>query len=176
MTENNLVDPSSVVLVSGGARGITAQCVVHLAERARCKFILMGRSSLDEIAIPGAEAVRDEAGLKRLIMQNMQASGEKPTPQKIQRTYKAFTARREISETLQAVKAAGGEAEYLSADITDALELQQKLAGPVSRLGPISGIIHGAGNLADKFIEKKTSSDFDLVFSPKINSGSRFFR
>ena len=169
MTENNLVDPSSVVLVSGGARGITAQCVVHLAERARCKFILMGRSSLDEIAIPGAEAVRDEAGLKRLIMQNMQASGEKPTPQKIQRTYKAFTARREISETLQAVKAAGGEAEYLSADITDALELQQKLAGPVSRLGPISGIIHGAGNLADKFIEKKTSSDFDLVFSPKIN-------
>ena len=169
MTHGELVQPSSVILVSGGGRGITAQCVVRLAERAHCKFILLGRSSLEDMPIKGADAVEDEAALKRLIMENIITSGEKPTPQKIQRTYKAFIARREIIETIAAVKAAGGDAEYLSVDITDTVELQQKLAGPVFRLGAISGIIHGAGNLADKLIEKKTSSDFDLVFSPKIN-------
>jgi NAD(P)-dependent dehydrogenase (short-subunit alcohol dehydrogenase family) len=169
MTHGELVQPSSVVLVSGGGRGITAQCVVRLAERAHCKFILLGRSSLQDNPIQGSDTVQDEASLKRLIMEDMISKGDKPTPQKIQRTYKAIIARREIIETLQAVKAAGGEAEYLSVDITDPLELQQKLEGPVSRLGSISGIIHGAGNLADKLIEKKTSSDFDLVFSPKIN-------
>ena len=43
---SGFVQPSSVVLVSGGARGITAQCVVKLAERADCKFILLlGRSA-----------------------------------------------------------------------------------------------------------------------------------
>jgi len=42
-------------------------------------------------------------------------------------------ARREIIETIAAVKAAGGDAEYLSVDITDTVELQQKLAGPVFR-------------------------------------------
>jgi NAD(P)-dependent dehydrogenase (short-subunit alcohol dehydrogenase family) len=169
MTPTELVQPSSVILVSGGGRGITAQCVVRLAERAHCKFILLGRSSLEDIPVKGADGVTDEAALKRLIMEDIIASGEKPTPQKIQRTFKAFTARHEIVETLQAVKAAGGEAEYLSADITDPADLQQKLAGPVARLGTVTGIIHGAGNLADKLIEKKTSSDFDLVFSPKIN-------
>jgi NAD(P)-dependent dehydrogenase (short-subunit alcohol dehydrogenase family) len=163
------IQPSSVVLVSGGGRGITAQCVVKLAERAHCKFILLGRSSLDGAEPKGAESIQDEAGLKRLIMENIIASGDKPTPQKIQRTYKAIAARREITETLQAVQQAGGQAEYLSVDITNPVELQEKLAGPVQRLGAITGIIHGAGNLADKLIEKKTGSDFDLVFSPKIN-------
>ena len=169
MTQAELLQPSSVVLVSGGGRGITAQCVIKLAERAHCKFILLGRSSLDDAGLKGADDVQDEARLKRLIMEDILTRGEKPTPQKIQRTYKAIIARREIIETLQAVKQAGGEAEYLSVDITDPVELQEKLAASVSRLGAISGIIHGAGNLADKLIEKKTANDFDLVFSPKIN-------
>jgi len=33
----------------------------------------------------------------------------------------------------------------------------------------VTGIIHGAGVLADKLIEKKTSEDFDAVCSTKIN-------
>ena len=169
MTSGAPIEPSSVVLVSGGGRGITAQCVIKLAERAHCKFILLGRSSMEGSEPQGAETVRDEAGLKRLIMEDITASGDKPTPQKIQRAYKAISARREIAATLLAVRQAGGQAEYLSADITNPSDLQEKLAGPVQRLGPISGIIHGAGNLADKLIEKKTASDFDLVFSPKIN-------
>lgn len=169
MSPNNLINSSSVILATGGARGITARCVVELAERSHANFILLGRSSLDENIpdIPGT--VQEESEIKRRIVDAMQAQGEKPTPQKVQRTFRSVQSRREIEETIHAVESAGGHAEYISADITDAAALQQKLAEPVHRLGPVTGIIHGAGSLADKLIEKKSEKDFETVYSPKIN-------
>ena len=169
MNQEELIQPSSVVLVSGGARGITAQCIIKLAERAHCKFILVGRSSAAVSEPESVKGITNEAEIKRRIMLDMQSNGDKPTPQKIQRVYKNIIASREIEETLQAIKHAGGAAEYICADITNGTELNQKLAEPQQRLGHVSGIIHGAGNLADKLIEKKSSSDYDTVFSPKIH-------
>ena len=169
MTHQALVQSSSVVLVSGGARGITAQCVVKLAERAGGNYLLLGRSALDGYEPEGAIDCQDEAALKLCIMEDLKSKGEKPTPQKVQRIYKGITAKREIEATLRAVKNAGGHAEYIPVDITCQPDLEEKLAEPVHRLGPITGIIHGAGNLADKLIEKKSVSDFEVVFSAKIN-------
>jgi acyl transferase domain-containing protein len=163
------INSSSVVLVSGGARGITAQCVIHLAARSHCKFILLGRSGYDEIEPDWARNVADEVELKRRIMGNLQAGGEKPSPSKIQKVYKSIQSGREVGETLRSVREAGGQAEYLSVDITNRANLQEKLPAMVNRLGPVTGIIHGAGNLADKLIEKKTEMDFDTVYSPKVN-------
>ena len=37
------------------------------------------------------------------------------------------------------------------------------------RLGPITGIIHGAGTLADKRIENKTEKDFETVYAAKVH-------
>lgn len=164
----NLLNSKSVVLVSGGGRGITAQCVVRLAERAKCKFILLGRTVLEGALPAWAEQTHGEAEIKRKIMEELLAKGEKPLPAKVQKTYKGIVARKEIRETLAAVRQAGGQAEYVSVDITDAQAVREKLAEPVFRLGPVTGIIHGAGNLADKLIEKKTIQDFETVYSPKV--------
>ena len=169
MTQDKLVHPDSVVLVSGGARGITAQCVIRLAERTGCKFILLGRSSLEGQEPEGSALCLDEARLKQLIMDDLKSKGEKPTLPKVQKAFKAITTRREIRDTLAAIETAGGKAEYIQVDISNGPELREKLAGPVQRLGPIKGIIHGAGNLADKLIEKKSLSDYEMVFSAKIN-------
>ena len=84
MTAKNLVQPSSVVLVSGGARGITAQCVVRLAERARCKFIFLGRSSAADPVPDWARDCPGEAELKQRILSDLKARGEKPSLQKLQ--------------------------------------------------------------------------------------------
>jgi NAD(P)-dependent dehydrogenase (short-subunit alcohol dehydrogenase family) len=168
MVKKNLVTSNSVVLVTGGGRGITAQCVVRLAERAKCKFILVGRTSIDEPLPAWVEQTGDEADMKRKVMEDLLAKGEKPLPTKVQKIYKGIVARKEIRETIQAVEQAGGKAEYVSVDIADAQALQEKIAEPVFRLGPVTGVIHGAGNLADKLIEKKTMQDFDSVYSPKV--------
>ncbi len=169
MSDHNLVGPSSVVLVSGGGRGITAQCVIRLAEKAHCKFILLGRTSLSDSLPEWAREEKDESALKRRIMEHLQAGGETPTPPKIQKMFRRIQAQVEIEATLEAVLKAGGQAEYVSADVTDAKSLQEKLAEPIFRLGKVTGIIHGAGSLADKRIEKKSIQDFESVFSPKVD-------
>jgi len=169
MKTKEIINSSSVVLVSGGAKGITAKCVIELANYAHCKFILVGRSLLDFIEPEWAGGCEKETELKHLIMENLQKSGNKPTPSDVQNSYRSIISRREIISTLEAIQSAGGDAIYLPVDITNKEDLQNKLPGCVDKFGPITGIIHGAGNLADKLIEKKTEKDYDLVIEPKVN-------
>jgi acyl transferase domain-containing protein len=50
------------------------------------------------------------------------------------------------------------------------------LADVIARFGAITGIIHGAGNLADKRIEKKSIQDFENVYAAKIKGLENLFR
>lgn len=162
------IRPASVFLVSGGAKGITAKCVIKLAQQHLCKFILLGRSELLETEPDFAHNCFDEATLKKRIMEYLLSTGEKPTPMSVQKLYNQLASSREIKETLAAIQQAGGEAEYISVDVTDTLALNQKITATVERMGEITGIIHGAGNLADKLIEKKTEQDFEKVYTAKV--------
>jgi NAD(P)-dependent dehydrogenase (short-subunit alcohol dehydrogenase family) len=167
MNKPSYVNSSSVVLVSGGARGITAQCVIKLAQAAKCKFILLGRSApvdLPEYARNG----HTDAELKRCIMEDIQSRGDKALPAKVNSVFRSIQATREIHQTVEAVNAAGGQAQYLSADITDLEALRSGLASATATMGAVTGVVHGAGSLADKLIEKKTEQDFESVYSPKI--------
>ncbi|MDJ0716615.1 MAG: SDR family NAD(P)-dependent oxidoreductase [Prochloraceae cyanobacterium] len=162
------IDRSSVFLVSGGAKGITAQCVIKLAEYYQCKWILLGRSELLEVEPNWAKDCVAAPELKKRIMQDFLAKGEKPKPIEIERLYKKIASSREIEQTLSTLSQLGSKAEYLSVDVTDAIALQNSVAAAVDRLGAITGIIHGAGNLADKLIDKKTEADFEKVYSAKV--------
>lgn len=162
------IDSSSVFLVSGGARGITAECVIRLAQQAPGKWILLGRSRLAATDPSWAEGCTEEAELKKRIMQSMQAQGEKPTPKAIQQQYKSIVTSRDIRKTLSALNQAGNQAVYLNVDVTDLDGLRQALS-TVAHWGKITGIIHGAGNLADKWIENKTEQDFENVYTAKVH-------
>ncbi len=83
--------------------------------------------------------------------------------------FKNIRAQQEIRTTIKAVQNTGSEVEYIEADVTNKASLEEKLQKSVQRLGKISGIIHGAGNLADRRIEKKTLRDFETVFYPKVD-------
>lgn len=168
MTVQTQIRPSSVFLVSGGAKGITAKCTIRLAQKHPCKFILLGRSQLVENEPEFAQGCFDDATLKKRIMDNLISLGTKPTPISVQKIYNEITSNREIKETLTAIKNAGGDAEYLSVDVTDTATLKVKLSQIVAQTGAITGIIHGAGNLADKLIEKKTEADFEKVYTAKV--------
>lgn len=159
---------SSVFLVSGGAKGITAKCVIKLAQHHGCKFILLGRSQLLDTEPDFAIDCYEEAVLKKRIMEYFLSQGEKPTPMSVQKMYKKIVSSREIKATIAAITEAGGEAEYLSVDVTDVDALKGKISHIVERTGAITGIIHGAGNLADKLIEKKTPEDFEKVYNAKV--------
>lgn len=175
MIGRKLVHSDSVVLVSGGARGITARCVIKLAERARCQFILLGRSPADMPAVGFDPHDLDDAELKRRIAADLSAQGEKPAPPKIQKIFSAIRSSQEIRATLDAVAQAGGQAEYLRVDVADP-RLAEQVREVSARMGPVTGIIHGAGTLQDKLIEKKTESDFETVYTPKVTGLENMLR
>ena len=85
MVGKTLISPDTVVLVSGGARGITAQCVIKLAHHTPCKFILMGRTSVNEPLQDWALDCPDDAELKRRAMTRLTADNKKATPQAVAR-------------------------------------------------------------------------------------------
>jgi hypothetical protein len=149
--------------------------VVKLAERAHCKFILLGRSSAEMPPVDFNPEGCDDPELKRRIAGDLSAKGEKPAPARIQKIFSGIRSSQEIRATLRAVEDVGGQAEYVRVDVADPC-LPEQLAGSVRRLGPVSGIIHGAGTLVDKLIEKKTESDFETVYTPKVTGLDNLLR
>ena len=164
--------PVELVVVSGGARGITARCVVTLAARYGWQFVLLGRTSTADPLPAWAATVTDEGELKRMLAAELAhepgRDGAPVRPPEIQRAYEHVRARIEIDATLDAVARAGGEAEYLCADVADDA-LGERLAPVIARRGGVvSGILHGAGAIADRRLEEKTAADFDRVYAPKL--------
>lgn len=163
------IGSDAVFAVSGGARGITAQCVVEMARRFRCRFILLGRTDVTTPEPSWAAQTGDRQELQKRYVAAAMANGEKPHPQTIRREIDRVLAGREVQATLQQVQAAGGQASYFSADITDQGQLAQTLDTAQYRVGKITGLLHGAGNLADKYIENKTLADFEYVYGAKVD-------
>ena len=156
-----------VVVVSGGARGVTSACVVAWARATQARFVLLGRSVLQPE--PSAcEGIDDDAGLKRALLDAARGAGETPSPQALQAQVGSVLAGREIRTTLAAVQRAGAEARYASVDVTDRASLEAVLATVRSEWGPIRGLVHGAGVLADRRIAEQTDEQFDRVWGTKI--------
>jgi NAD(P)-dependent dehydrogenase (short-subunit alcohol dehydrogenase family) len=168
MTKSAITE-NSVVLVSGGGRGITAECVKQLAGAYPCRYILLGRSPINVADSDPELSNTSDAELKSHLMKQMSADGKKPSPQVIEKQFRQIRAAQEINVTLTAIKDSGATAEYLPVNISNPETLRSNLKPVVDRLGPVTGIIHGAGTLADKRIEKKTAEDFDAVVSPKVD-------
>jgi len=169
---------ASLFLASGGAKGITAQCVTKLAQCYQSTFILMGRSPYSAEPEPNWSAgVPDEKALKQQAMDTLTTAGEHPTPKRIQRMVKDILSQREIAATLRAIEGAGGHAIYVNADVTDAAAAHAGVEQARQQLGAegdgtlpqITGIIHGAGVIADRPIAQKTEADFELVYSVKVD-------
>lgn len=172
-------DDTTVFVVSGGAKGITAACVTALAERYGCRFVLVGRSRYDESPEPAwAENESDERALRRRAIAHLQAQGETPDPGTVRRMAREVCSRREIAGTLREVAAAGGEAVYARADVTQQRELREAVTGGLGRLGVdrVDGVIHGAGVIADRRIEEKTAEDFELVYGVKVDGFENLLR
>lgn len=169
MNNKPVITKNSVVLVSGGARGITAQCVIKLAQHHPGNYILLGRSSIDEPIPYWAEACPDDAELKRRIMVALSKKEEKPKPQIVEKMFQGIRAHQEIESTLSNIRRTGSNVEYVSVDVSNKAMMKECLAELLKRYGKVTGVIHGAGSLADRRIEKKTEKDYETVISPKID-------
>jgi acyl carrier protein len=166
MSENP-IKKDDVVVVSGGARGVTAASIIRWAHATQASFALLGRTPLKAESAAVAQA-QDDAAIKRALLAEFKAAGEKPTPAALGKAAKGVLANREIRQTLADLEAAGSRAKYISVDVTDPNLLSIVLEEVREDWGPIKGLVHGAGVLADKRISQKTREQFDLVFNTKV--------
>ncbi|NQS91123.1 MAG: polyketide synthase dehydratase domain-containing protein [Chloroflexi bacterium] len=152
-------------LVSGGGKGITAANVIALAKNYKSRFTLIGRSALLKEEPSWSLNLEQESDLNKSALTFYKEKGQPLTPKQLKSEVKQVLSSREINQTLTAIEDAGGTGQYLELDITDGSALEKNLK---PHLPEINGILHGAGVLADKYIDEKTEADFDLVYGVKI--------
>jgi NAD(P)-dependent dehydrogenase (short-subunit alcohol dehydrogenase family) len=157
--------PGDVVVLSGGARGVTAEVTVALARAFRPTLVLLGRSPAPEPEPDWLQPLTTETEIKREL--GARANGD-ATPRLIGEQYRLVAARREVRRTLDRIEAAGARALYRAVDIRDAATVAALLTALRTELGPIRGLVHGAGVLADALIEDKTGEQFDRVYGTKV--------
>lgn len=161
------LDHRDVVLVSGGARGVTAASVIALAKQTQASFVLVGRSALgDEPS--AAHGQTTDVALKRALLADAQRQGIKPTPRQLEQQVRRVQADREIRATIAAIEAAGSRVVYQAIDVRDSAELGALLDRVRTDFGPITALVHGAGVLADARLSRKTIDQFDQVFGTKV--------
>jgi NAD(P)-dependent dehydrogenase (short-subunit alcohol dehydrogenase family)/acyl carrier protein len=165
-TRQTLV-PGDLVVVSGGARGITAEVALALAETYKVNLLLLGRSQ-EPAPEPGWLAgLESESELKRAIVEHLGADAGL-TPRAVAEEYRRVTARREVMANLKRLRSAGTAVRYCSVDIRDADQVAACVGQARRDLGPVRGLIHGAGVLADRLLADKTLEQFDQVYSTKV--------
>ena len=154
------------LLVTGGARGVTAATLKELAKSFRPRLVIMGRTPLT----PGEEPrwLRDKTDAAAIRQALFERAGQnKPGPRELASQSTRILAEREIKANLAALERTGAKVTYISGNFMDADALNAALGNIKKTYGPIYGFIHGAGVLADGLLVDKSDEDFDLVFDTK---------
>jgi acyl transferase domain-containing protein/NAD(P)H-dependent flavin oxidoreductase YrpB (nitropropane dioxygenase family)/acyl carrier protein len=161
--------PESVVLLTGGARGITALAAVALARRARCHIALVGRSAPPpENEDPLTMGVVDARALRRIFLDR--APGSKPA--ELERQVRRVLAERDARATLAHIREAGGSVTYTALDVRDNEKFAAYIDGLYERHGRIDGVVHGAGVIEDRLVADKTNESFGRVFDTKVQAAA----
>jgi acyl transferase domain-containing protein/acyl carrier protein len=161
------ISRDSVVVATGGGRGVTAACLVALARAHGGHYALLGRSAIEEESAATA-GIEDDAALKKALL--AQAGTKRPTPAELGKQVARLRASREVRATLDAIRAAGAEVSYVVADVNDRAGLARTLDEVRKTWGPITALVHGAGVLADKLVSDKTVEQWVAVFDTKAGS------
>jgi acyl transferase domain-containing protein/NAD(P)H-dependent flavin oxidoreductase YrpB (nitropropane dioxygenase family)/NAD(P)-dependent dehydrogenase (short-subunit alcohol dehydrogenase family)/acyl carrier protein len=167
--EQLTIDSNSIVLVTGGARGITAEIALELAQRFQPKLILVGRSVFESNDADGLPAHFDERQLKTALIGQLKEKGVSPTPAIVERELNSILNGREMRVNLEKIMKAGSEVEYHSLDVGNESEFGDFIEQLYQRKERIDVVIHGAGIIQDKLIRDKPLKSFEQVLKPKIN-------
>ncbi|MFL6262406.1 MAG: SDR family NAD(P)-dependent oxidoreductase [Thermoanaerobaculia bacterium] len=115
--------PQDVLLVTGGGKGIAAECALDLARASGARLALLGRS-LPE---------RDP----------------------------------ELAANLERMAAAGVQAVYLPADVTDRAAVRAAVERAEAELGPVTAFLHGAGTNTPRGLSALDRDACLRTFAPK---------
>jgi len=158
------LDSDSVVVVLGGAQGITPHIVSRMAKESPCHYVLLGRSEKKESDAEYAAFETIEDIQKHLIEQKVLTK-----PKEIQAEATRIFKAGQIDKALGQIEETGAKATYMSVDVTDGEAFGRILAEIKEAHGNIDGLIHAAGILEDKLFRSKEVDSFERVYKTKVS-------
>ncbi len=164
-TRELALEEGDLVVISGGARGVTAAVSVALARKYRPTLALLGRSPLPADEPDWLKGLDTEAEIKKAVLSH---SDTPPAPIELQQQYDQILAGREIRSTLDNILKAGATPLYLPVDLRDEQAVTATINNLQEQYGAVKGLIHGAGVLADKLITDKSREQFLAVYDTKV--------
>ena len=165
------LDRDSTVLLTGGARGITAAVALELARRYRPNLVLIGRSPLPEDREESDTfGISHSAELKAVLIARLRREGRPASPATVESAYRRLMRDREIRGNIERLKESGARVSYNAVDVRDEGGMKGVLDDIYRRFGTIDGVVHGAGVIQDKRIVDKTPESYDRVFGTKVES------
>ena len=157
-----------VVVLTGGARGVTAEVACALATESKPTLVLLGRSPAPEPEPTWLVGVTGEADMKRALLEHGFEGRGTPTPTDLEAAYRRHVANREVTDTLARINRAGARAVYRSVDVRNGAAVAAAFDEIHASFGPVRGLIHAAGVLEDRWIDDKTVDQFERVFDTKV--------
>ena len=153
----------STWIVTGGARGVTAECARELGRKFGLKLALVGSTA--PVAVEEAWLSLDEAGIRDLkgrVMLDAKSRGTDPRS-----AWKTVEKSIEIGKSLAKFRSAGVNATYFACNLSDAAAVKTLVHSVARDIGPVRGIVHGAGFESACRFEKKTVDGLEATLGPK---------
>ena len=159
-------------VVTGGSRGITAECALELGKRFQLKLHLLGTTPQSPVDPTwrdlSAEALKQ---LRTDVMRQAKAAGRS-----MEGEWSRIQKNIEIDRVLRTFAAAGVEATYHACDVGDRDSLAAVLDMVRRTSGPIEGVLHGAGVERSGGYEKKSRENVDATLRSKVDGALNLAR
>ena len=157
------IDEDDIVLITGGARGVTAQVAAALARRKPCHLVLWGRTERKDLEEWALQDCR-EFELKGILMERENFS----SPKELEAAYQSLLRQRELAANIQILEDLGAKVHYQVVDVSVESQMRQAFEEIEGSLGKPTVIIHGAGVIADKLVDHMREDEFLSVLDTKI--------
>lgn len=164
------LEAGAVVLVTGGARGITAEAALALAEREPAlTLVLAGRTNAAEEEAETA-GLEDPRALRRAMLERRRERGLQASAAAVEPEVRMLLRAREVRRTLARLRATGAHVDYRVCDVSDPEGLTALVGALYAAYGRLDGVIHGAGVIEDRLVRDKTLDSFDRVVATKAGA------
>ena len=160
------LDANSVVLATGGARGVTAVMMDALLRDHQCTVVALGRSELE-----AGPSDTNNADVEREFYDHFLRNHPNASAAEMKKQFDRARARWEAHETIERLSSLGGRVEYLVADVTDREQVADVVRQILSKFGRIDLIVHGAGVQTSKRLEYRSLAEFRRTFAPSKSPG-----
>ena len=165
------IGQNSVILATGGGRGVTAVLVESLVKSPGCTVIGLGRT--DPESAPLYVRDMDEQAFKdyeTLFYQEELAKKDGRTIKDLRQKYRSWQAVNELCQNIKRMRDLPGYFHYRIGDLNNAAAVKELVRECISEFGKIDWVIHGAGVQVSGLIQKRTLADFRNVIGTKLIS------